>query len=116
MIYLIKCRFCGIVTGNIEYNPDRKFQPQRTPQDSDFEDIRCDADTLLYGTFKEMEVKATQDLQMSYDEFKDLMVKCEYKKPLFKKEFSKIKTDKIKGFADLTKKEKDEIITNLENF
>lgn len=115
-IYEIKCRFCGTVGGTIEYDPDRKFQPQRTPQDSDFVDNRCDACTILHGTFQEMEVKVTQDLGLSYDDFKTLMVKCEYKKSLFKKEFSKMKTEKMEGFKDLTKSEKEEIISKLEDF
>jgi len=104
----IKCRFCGTICGKFE-----RFFYQKPLVT---EDIRCDNDTLLYGTFKEMEIKATQDLQMSYNEFKDLMVKCEYKKPLFKKEFSKIKTEKMEGFTDLTKGEQREIISRLEDF
>ena len=104
----LKCRFCGTVCGTFQ-----RFFYQK-PLET--EDVRCDACTLLYGTFKEMETKAEQDLGLSYDGFKDLMVKCEYKKPLFKKEFSKIKTDKIEGFKKLPKKERDEIISKLENF
>lgn len=111
-VYEIKCRFCGLVGGTIEYDSVNG----KPPKDSDFADNRCDADTLLYGTFKEMWIKATQDLGLSYDEFKVLMVKCEYKKPLFKKEFSKIKTDKMTGFKDLPKKEQDLIISRLEDF
>src|SRR3990167_6052461 len=110
-VYEIKCRFCGLVGGKIEYDSKKS----NVPQDSDFAYNRCDACILLHGTFQEMEQKATQDLGMTYDEFKETMVKCEYKKSLFKKEFSRIKTEKMEGFKDLTKKEKDEIISNLED-
>ena len=104
----LKCRFCGTVCGTFQ-----RFFYQK-PLET--EDVRCDACTLLYGTFKEMEVKVTQDLGLSYDDFKTLMVKCEYKKSLFKKEFSKMKTEKMEGFKDLTKSEKEEIISKLEDF
>ena len=99
----ILCRFCNKKQGELQ-------------DIVDVIDSRCDDCTILHGIFQEMEQKCTQDLGMTYDEFKEIMVKCEYKKSLFKKEYSKLKTEKMEGFKDLTKSEQNEIITNLEKF
>ena len=58
-------------------------------------DSRCDNCSVLFGTFREME-DSFREVGGTYDEFKAMLVKTEYKKPLFDAEVEKVKEEKRK--------------------
>jgi len=74
---ILKCRFCGKETGKIEQTHILK-----PISDKGILDTRCSDCEALYGTFKEIEehwrfnVKKKED---TYENFKDLVAKSNYK-------------------------------------
>lgn len=56
-------------------------------------DSRCDDCSILYGTFREME-DSFREVGGTYDDFKLMLEKCEYKKPFFDAEVEKVKEEK----------------------
>ena len=102
-ILILKCRFCDKITGEYKY-PDNL-----TVADLGIADTRCEICEGKYGSFKEMSDEFTRDCG-TYDEFKTVIAKSEYKRAKFDLEVAKIKNEALKLGSKLKSKSKKSII------
>lgn len=86
---ILKCRFCSKITGEYQY-PDNL-----SVADLGIADIRCETCEGKYGSFKEMADEFTRDID-TYNKFKSVMIKSEYKRAKFDLEVAKIQEAKLK--------------------
>lgn len=87
MIYEMKCRFCSLVTGTIEF---KSYQPMPKDMEDQFLDIRCSSCEQLYGVIKDMEQAFLSKGVDKKFTFKDILKKTQYKKDKFDKELEKL--------------------------
>lgn len=82
--YEVTCRFCGIVTGTFDYDP-QKIEAPVTLEKLGIADSRCVDCIEAHGDFKTMADIYDRDIADGYDKFTELMESCDYKLPAFVK-------------------------------
>ena len=86
MILELKCRFCGIKTGEL------KIEDTENPPKIEelFIDIRCSIDQAQFGTFQELETKYRAAGKNNYEEFLEIAEKSNFKNTEFQEELTKL--------------------------
>ena len=87
----LKCRFCGKVTGTLDFPPQFHVGKIIDDKYAGIVDVRCDICEAKYGKYKDMEVEYKRDIQNNHAEFLAFMEKAQYKKVEFDKEIIKLK-------------------------
>ena len=90
MIHEIKCRFCGVKTGQIELSDKEWKNKVVNDEILGIVDSRCDQHETEHGNYAKME-QEFKSLGKTQEEFETAIKKADYKKSNLDKEIKKIK-------------------------